>query len=257
MSNFLNSVYAGLSLYDCILFFCCALLTGLSKAGLKGLGLAIVPVMALIFGARTSTGILLPMLIIADIMAVIYYRKFAKWKYIIMLLPATAVGILIAFITGKLINEKQFGIILSTIVILMLILMVLNDLRQKRNSKIPDNIFFASIMGIVGGFATMIGNSAGPVLNIYFLTMKMPKKEFIGTAAWFFLIINIVKLPFHVFSWGTINSQSILVSLTSIPLIATGIFTGIWLVKLFPEKVYRYFVIIATIVSAVFLFIKN
>lgn len=244
------------SLSGILLLVLASFLLGFAKAGMKGTGLVIVPIMAAIFGAKASTGILLPMLIIADIMAVIYYRRNAQWKFIIKLLPWTALGIVIALIVGNRINEDQFRITLTVIVILMLILMIVKDLGKKKEGRIPDNRSFAIIMGIIGGFATMIGNSAGPVFTVYLLAMGMPKKEFIGTGAWFFLIINISKLPLHIVFWETITFKSLALDLATIPLIAAGILSGIWLVNIFPEKAYRYFVIAATLVSALVLFIK-
>jgi uncharacterized membrane protein YfcA len=238
-----------------LLFLFVALVLGMAKAGLSGIGLSIVPVMALIFGAKESTGVLLPMLIIADIMAVIYYRKNAVWKHILRILPWVAIGILIALITGNLINDNQFRIVLLTVVWIMLILMVLNDMRKKQGKEIPENHFFASLMGLAGGFATMIGNSAGPVFTLYFLAMRLPKKEFIGTGAWLYLIMNCGKLPLQIFVWKTISVNSLVLNLISIPVIAAGIVIGIYIVKLFPEKVYRYFIIITTLVASVFLFI--
>jgi uncharacterized membrane protein YfcA len=138
----------------------------------------------------------------------------------------------------------------------MLILMIVNDLKRKTDGEVPDHHLFAGLMGIAGGFATMIGNSAGPIFTLYFLSMKLPKKEFIGTGAWFFLIVNICKVPLHIFSWETINSGTLQFSLIALPIIAIGFLTGIYLVKLFPEKIYRYFVIIATIVASLFLIIN-
>lgn len=243
-----------LSTSSIILFALSAFLTGFAKAGMKGTGLIIVPVMAAIFGAKASTGILLPMLIIADILAVIYYRKHAKWKYIIKLLPWTIIGIIGALIIGNEINENQFRIILTTIVIIMLALMIINDFQKKREN-IPDGRFFAILMGISGGFATMIGNSAGPIFTVYLLAMGMPKKEFIGTGAWFFLIINLSKVPLHTIFWKTIDIQTLCLNSLTIPVIALGIGAGLYLVKLFPEKPYRYFVIAATLISALVLFI--
>lgn len=232
------------------LFLLVALLTGAAKGGMKGIGLATVPVMAYIFGARASTGIFLPMLIIADIMAVIYYRHNVEWRYIILLLPWTVIGIFIALITGNNINENQFRYILTVVVIIMLVLLLLNDMRKKTPGVVPDNHYFAAVMGIAGGFATMIGNSAGPVFSLYFLSMNLPKKEFIGTAAWFFLIINVGKMPLHIFSWHTISMQTFLLGISTLPLIALGIIGGIYFAKLFTERAYRIFVIIATCISA-------
>ena len=255
MQSWLLSIHPDLTPGYLVLFMVIALVTGMAKAGLSGIGIAIVPALALIFGAKESTGVLLPMLITADIMAVVYYRSHAVWRHILRILPWVALGILIAVITGKMINENQFRIVLLSVVWIMLILMVFNDLRKKKGGEIPENQIFASSMGLAGGFATMIGNSAGPVFTLYFLAMRLTKNEFIGTGAWLYLIMNTSKLPLHIFIWKTISVNSIILNLVAIPVIALGIFAGIYIVKLFPEKVYRYFVIITTIISSVFLFI--
>jgi hypothetical protein len=114
-------------------------------------------------------------------------------------------------------------------------------------------MFFGSIMGLAGGFATMIGNSAGPVFTLYFLAMRLTKKEFIGTGAWLYLIMNTGKLPLQVLVWKNITMTSLIPGLISIPFIALGIFLGIRIVNLFSEKVYRIFVIVTTIGSSLLL----
>jgi uncharacterized membrane protein YfcA len=111
-------------------------------------------------------------------------------------------------------------------------------------------------MGLIGGFVTMVGNAAGPVFSIYLLSMRLPKKDFIGTGAWFFLIINISKVPFHIFSWKTINQSTLFIDIILLPIIVLGMFIGIKLVMLFPEKVYRYFVIGMTSLAAIFMLIR-
>jgi hypothetical protein len=238
-----------------ILFLGIAMLLGMAKAGLSGMGIAIVPLMAMIFGAKESTGVILPMLITADIMAVIYYRRNAVWKHILVILPWVAAGIIIALITGNLINDNQFRIVMLSVVWIMLILMVLNDLKKKSEIIIPGNRFFGPFIGLAGGFSTMIGNAAGPVFTLYFLAKRLPKKEFIGTSAWLYLIMNTGKLPLQALVWKNISLNSLMLDLLAVPAIVTGIFLGVFIVKLFPENVYRYFVIITTIVSSVLLFI--
>ena len=255
MNSFLISVHPDLSPSFFILFLISALTIGMSKAGLSGLGLVMVPLMALIFGARESTGIILPMLITADILAVIYYRSHAVWKHILRVMPWAITGIIIALITGNMINDNQFRMILLTVVWIMLALMLINDLRQKKGTEIPENHLFASLMGLAGGFSTMIGNAAGPVFTLYFLSMHLPKKEFIGTSAWLFLILNVSKLPLQAFVWKNITLNTLKADLIAIPVIVSGIFLGIWIVKLLPEKVYRYFVIFATLATSLLLFI--
>lgn len=255
MNSFLASIHPDLNTGFFILFLLSALTIGMSKAGLSGLGLAMVPMMALIFGARESTGVILPMLITADIMAVIYYRSHAVWKHIIRVIPWAAAGIIIALVTGNLINDNQFRMVLLTIVWIMLILMLVNDLRQKKGAEIPENHLFAFVMGLVGGFSTMIGNAAGPVFTLYFLAMHLPKKEFIGTSAWLFLILNAGKLPLQAVVWKNITLSTLKACLAAVPILILGFFLGIWIVKLLPEKVYRYFVIFATLASSLLLFL--
>ena len=255
MTSYLLTLFPGLTPVNILLFIVVALLIGMSKAGLSGFGLAMVPLMALIFGAKPSTGVILPMLIAADIMAVIYYHRSAVWKYIIRILPWAAAGVIIALITGKMVNNNQFRIVMMTVVWIMLILMILNDIRSKKGDEIPESPLVASLLGLAGGFATMIGNSAGPVFTLYFLAMRLPKKEFIGTGAWLYLIINTSKLPLQALVWKNITWNFLMLDLISIPFIALGIFAGIRIVKLFPEKVYRYFVIGTTLITSVLMFI--
>ena len=232
-----------------------ALFTGMTKTGINGLGLVIVPLMALAFGARESTGVLLPMLIMADIFAVIYYHRMARWSFIFRVLPWALLGIGIGIAVGKMISVSQFRIILSAIVLSMLILMVFRDIRKKNTEKIPDHWSFAGIMGLIGGFATMVGNAAAPVFALYLLAMHLPKNEFIGTGAWFFFIVNLIKVPFHIMIWNTINLSTFTLNLFVLPLILVGTWLGVHLVKLFPEKAYRLFVIGMTFISSVLLFV--
>jgi len=255
MNLFLHSIHPALTTGFFAIFLLLAILLGMAKAGLSGLGLAVIPVMALIFGAKESTGVILPMLISADIMAVLYYRQHAVWKYILRILPWVAAGIITALIVGNMINNSQFRIVMLSVVWLMLILMIVNDLWKKESDKIPHNMYFGAFMGLTGGFATMIGNSAGPVFTLYFLAMRLTKKEFIGTGAWLYLIMNTGKLPLQVLVWKNITLGSLIPGLISIPFIGLGIFLGIRIVNLFSEKVYRYFVIVTTIGASLLLLI--
>ena len=88
----------------------CGMLIGLSKTGVSGVGLAVVPILAIIFGSRPSTGLLLPMLIMADVFAVKYYSRHAEWKHVLRLLPWALTGIVIALFVGKISSEKEFRI---------------------------------------------------------------------------------------------------------------------------------------------------
>ncbi|MBK7131914.1 MAG: sulfite exporter TauE/SafE family protein [Bacteroidales bacterium] len=150
MNLLLLSIHPNLSPGFLILFLLVAVLLGMAKAGLSGLGLAIIPIMALIFGAKESTGVILPMLIAADIMAVTYWHRHAVWKHIIKILPWVAIGIGIALFVGNSINDNQFRIVMLSVVWIMLILMIVNDLWKKESEVIPHNMVFGSGYGTCG-----------------------------------------------------------------------------------------------------------
>jgi len=226
----------------------------MSKVGVPGVSMLVVPALALIFGGKASTGILLPMLMMADLFGVGYYHRHAEWKYLWKLLPWAFVGIGIALWVGEVVNDAWFKNIIAILVFLCIGLMLWHD-RKKGQNLFPDTWWFSAMMGILGGFATMIGNVAGPIFAIYLLAMHLPKNSFIGTGAWFFLIVNFSKFPLHIFVWKTINLDTLTLDLMLLPAIAFGAFAGIKLVQKISEKLYRTAVIIVTALSAFLLLI--
>jgi uncharacterized membrane protein YfcA len=242
------------TLIQWILLFFCAMLIGMSKVGVPGVSLIVVPTLAIIFGGKASTGILLPILLMADWFGVGYYHRHARWRYLVKLFPWALAGIGIALWVGRVINDAWFKNIMAIMVFLCIGLMLWKD-RKKEEQFFPNTWWFAALMGILGGFATMIGNVAGPIFAIYLLAMHLPKNNYIGTGAWFFLILNLVKFPLHIFVWKTIGWQSLKLDLILLPGIAAGAIIGIWLVKKIPDKTYRTFVIIVTALSALLLLI--
>ena len=219
-------------------------LLGLSKSGIKGIGIILVVILAFVFGEKTSTGILLPMLIIADIFAVVYYNKHAQWHYIKKLLPAMVIGVLVGVWIGDGISEVVFKRIMAVIIIGSVLIMFYMENRQ--STRVPANKWFSNSTGFLAGFTTMIGNLAGPISNIYFLAMRLPKNEFIGTAAWLFFIINVFKLPFHIFVWKTVSVETIVLNSVLIPAVIIGFFLGAYIVKLISNVNYRRFILIVT-----------
>jgi len=230
----------------------CALFVGMAKTGVAGIGMLIVPVLAEIFGGKASTGILLPMLVMADVFAVAYYNRHAEWKYVLRLLPSTTAGILIGLFVGNFVNDAQFQIIMGIIILVGLSIMIWRE--AKKSVNIPHNWAIASSVGLLGGFSTMIGNAAGPIMSIYLLAMGLPKNKFIGTGAWFYLIMNLFKVPFHITVWKTIDWHTFTLDLAMLPFITIGAFIGIKIVKYIPEKPYRIFILASTALAAIKLF---
>lgn len=229
-------------------------LLGLSKSGIKGIGIIIVVILAFVFGEKASTGILLPMLICADIFAVVYYNRHAKWAYIKKLFPWMIVGVLVGVWVGDEISENVFKRLMAIIIISSVLIMFYTE--SRKSNKIPTNKWFSHGTGFLAGFTTMIGNLAGPVANIYFLAMRFPKNEFIGTAAWLFFIINVFKLPFHIFIWKTVTKETLVLNSVLLPTVIIGFFLGTYIVKLISNVNYRRFILIVTAIGGVILLFR-
>ena len=224
--------------------FSAALLLGIAKSGIKGLAILIVTGLALVYGAKESTGILMPLLICGDILAVIYYKRHVKWVYLIKLLPWMVAGVLIGVVFGKDLPEDLFKSGMAVIILFSVAMMYYWE--RKKERKVPNHLSFAALMGMMAGFTTMVGNLAGVFSNIYFLAIKLPKNEFIGTAAWLFFIINLFKIPFHILSWGTINPASFQISLILIPAVILGFLFGVSIVKKIKNDRYRQLILLLT-----------
>lgn len=230
-----------------------ALFIGMSKTGVFGIVTVMVPVMAIQFGGKLSTGVILPMLIMADVFAVAYYRRHAEWKYLFKLIPWAFAGVLLGTWAGKVIDDETFKTIMGVIILVSVVIMVWRDWR--RVTSIPDFWWFSMLMGLAAGFTTMVGNLAGAVTALYFLSMRLPKNAFIGTGAWFYLVVNSFKVPFHVFSWETITLETFQLNLLMFPVIALGALLGVKITAYLSEAFYRKFVIGVTLLSAGLLFL--
>lgn len=238
-----------------ILILLGAFIIGLSKAGLKGIDMLNVTIMAIVFGGKASTGIILPLLCAADVMAVIYYHRHAQWKHFWRLVPWMALGILIGAFIGKDLNEYYFRKVMAVIIICTVIIILVLEFSKKVT--IPNNNWFALSMGLISGFTTMVGNLAGAFSNIYFLALRMPKNGFIGTAAWVFLTMNFFKLPIQIFYWKNITTSSIKTDLMLLPALIAGFWMGIITVAKIKDKYYRQVVIVLTLIGAIFIFLRQ
>jgi len=232
-----------------------AFLVGISKTGIPGFGVLAVPLIAIAWDdAKESVGLLLPLLIFADIFAAAYYRRKALWGHIIGLLPWAISGIII----GYFILLKIDGMLLKPVIGVIVLIMLGLKCRQSAGGKqptesdihLPTHWTFAAFMGLVAGIITMMANAAGPVMIIYLLAKKLPKTEFIGTAAWFFFIVNWIKLPFMV-NLGLVKEQSLKLNVTLFPLIAIGAVTGIFILKYIPQKIFNKAAIILAAAGAI------
>jgi hypothetical protein len=232
-----------------------AFIIGMGKAGLKGLDMLSVTLMAMVFGGKGSTGVVLPLLCVADIAAVIYYKRHVKWQYFFRLIPWMVVGILVGVWVGNRLDEVLFRKIMAVIILVTVLMVLLIEFRLKQ--AIPDNRLLAASTGLLAGFTTMIGNLAGAFANVYFLAMRAPKNDFIGTTAWIFLCINLFKFPFQVWVWKNIHLNTLSTDLLLLPLLAAGFAVGIKLIGMLDERLFRKVVIVLTVMGGLVMLARN
>ena len=224
-----------------------ALIVGFTKTSVGGVGILAILLMAIAIPGKGSPGVLLPMLLLGDIFAVIYYHRECQWKILFKIFPLTAVGIVIGFLSVNAIPSDIFERVLGIIILTMLFLEIGMSYRGK---KIEGGFFVTSVIGIMAGIATMIANAAGPIFGIYLLQMGLTKEEFVGTRSWFFLIINLFKLPFSA-GLGLITVDTLKLDLMFVPVILLGAYIGFRVLKIINIKLFKRFIRAAVMIAAV------
>lgn len=228
-----------------------AAVIGLSKAALPGAGTIAVALFAAVLPAKESTGTILLLLIVGDVFALLAYRRHADFRTLLRLAPAVIVGLLggvlfLAFASDDWVR-RMIAVILLAVVAVTLI--------RRREPVAADggrHRLAAAVYGWLGGFTTMVANAAGPVMSMYFLAARFPVKAFLGTAAWFFAIVNVSKIPFSV-SLGLITPPGLMIDLVLTPVVIAGAFAGRALAGRISQRVFDRLVIVLTIAGALYL----
>jgi uncharacterized protein len=200
-----------------------ALVVGISKAGIGGLGMLSVVIFAQLMPAKQATGMVLPLLCFGDLVGASIYRKHAKWTHIIRLFPWTAAGVVLGYFALDLVNERQARLLIAGIILSLVVMHVIR--RRVRGHETDHGSWFAPSIGVLAGFTTLVANAAGPLMAVYMLAMRLPKMDFVGTGAVFFLLLNLFKVPFMV-HLGLINSASFSLNLLLAPLVLGGAWFG-------------------------------
>lgn len=210
---------------------------GFAKSGFAGVSMLHVLVFIFLFGARDSTGVVLPMLIAGDIMAVIAFRQHARWEYIRRLLPPAITGIIAGWWMMQRLSDAAFKPLVGAIILGLTILQLARLWRPRLYENVPHRLWFAWFMGLLAGITTMVANAAGPIAALFLIAVALPKFELVGTSAWFFFVVNCLKVPFSV-QLGLIHPGTLLFNATLVPAIAAGLFAGRWCVTHIPQRLF-------------------
>ena len=238
-----------------------ALFVGVSKTGIPGVGILVVPLLAGAFGGRLGAGVMLPLLIMGDVFAVAWYRRHCQWNKLIGLLPWVVAGLVVGtatlWVTGAAKGSKSKDVTDLVIGSLVLIMLVVHLLRSKLGERLtPTSPTGVAGTGIAAGFSTMVSNAAGPVMQLYLSAHKLPKEQFMGTIAWYFFIINVSKMPVY---WALslkfpdkpmMTDWSLSFNAFMFPAILVGVFVGKWLLPRIPQKAFEGAVLLLTAIGA-------
>ena len=222
---------------------------GLSKTGVAGLGIASIALFAVLLPPRESVGIVLLILIGADVVAVLSYRRHADWGRLGRLFPWAAAGVLLGYLAMGRIDEAQIKRLIGGILVLMVIAQWVQRRRAAAaapaagdgdpDANTPNHApWVVGLVGTVAGFTTMVANAAGPIMILYLLAMRLPKMSFIGTSAWFFLVLNLFKVPFNL-GLGLINPGALRFALTLFPCALAGGLSGRLLIRHIDQKLFE------------------
>jgi uncharacterized membrane protein YfcA len=226
-----------------------AMLIGMAKAGLAGCGLVSVLLFADAFGAKTSTGVVLPLLIAADFMGYYLLRGGGKWRQIIPLVPPAIAGIVIGWWLLDRLDNHLARITIGWIILVLVLLKLVIDWKREQLKELHKHPVFTGIMGVLAGAVTMLANAAGPVMTVYLLAKRFEKHEYLGVFTRFFLFMNLVKVPFSA-NIGLINGPSLVTNLVLLPAVVLGAMIGWRVVKVMSQRVFEWVVFAFAIVAA-------
>ncbi|MEU3947980.1 sulfite exporter TauE/SafE family protein [Streptomyces sp. NPDC029526] len=237
-----------------------ALLVGFSKTAVSGANTVSLAVFAAVLPARASTGVLLPILIAGDVIAVLVYRRHAHWPTLWRLFPAVAVGVVVGTVFLMWADDAIVRTAIGAILLLMTAITVVRRRKAAREDEPPAVTTRAGRVkarsyGMLGGFTTMVANAGGPVMSLYLLSAGFRKLGFLGTSAFFFLIVNVAKVPFSA-GLGLIDADSLLLDAALVLFVLPGALLGKWAVDRINQRLFEQIVIVATVVGALQLLLR-
>ncbi len=238
-----------LSTLDVVWLAIGALGIGFSKSGFPGVSMLHVVLYAIVFGTLDSTGVLLPMLVVGDLCAIGVFGRKADWAHFRRLLPPTLLGILAGWLLMDRLDESVFRVLVGVIIFVLTGVQVAKQWRPTMWEAVPHAPWFAVTLGLLAGLTTMLANAAGPVVALYLLAVNLPKWELIGTSAWLFLVLNVLKLPLS-YHLGLITTDSLTVNAVFAPAIPLGMLAGRWLVHRVPQRWFNSILLAFTAIAA-------
>lgn len=232
-----------------LLLLTAALAVGVTKTAMPALGTIPVALFAAVLPAKESTGAVLGLLIVGDVVAVSIYHSHADWGALRKLIPSVLAGVLLGVAVLRFADDEAVRRIIGGILVFLVLLSTVPRARRGSGGEprpVPPAL--ALLFGPLGGFTTMVANAAGPVMSLYFVAARFPVSTLLGTAAWFFLLVNAMKLPFSI-ALGLITAQSLLTNLLLVPALLVGALLGRTVARRISPRWFERVVLVVTLAS--------
>jgi uncharacterized membrane protein YfcA len=234
-----------------------ALMIGVSKSGITGLSILSIALFNHVFpSSKQASGLVLPLLIFGDFVAVSSYRKHTQWHYLWRLFPWTAIGVVLGYFTLGRISDHTARITIGWIIVALALLSFWRKLVSRPDDQHAAAFHWsvAAVIGMTAGFITLVANAAGPLMAIYLVAMRLPKMEYVGTAAVFFMLLNLFKVPFMV-DLGLITTRSFGFNLALAPAVLLGALAGRWLLVRVNQNVFEKLVLLLSAIGGILLIV--
>ncbi len=227
-----------------------ALCIGLSKSGFSGISMVSVVLLAKIYGSKASVGLALPLLIAADLMAYPAFLKHGSWTPVWKLIGPALLGIVLGWWVLDRVTEHAAQRLIGGCVLMMVAVQLMRRTHPEAFDRMAASRVFGTGAGVLGGFATMLANAAGPVIHLYLTARRLPKMELIGIGARFFLLVNLIKVPFNA-RLALITPASLLENLRLLPAVVIGIFGGKWLLRHVPQAAFEGMILVVSTIAGI------
>ncbi len=243
-----------LSVVQWVFLFLGSFLTGVARTGIFGVMLLVVPLLSLKMPGKEAAGLILPLMVAGDFVAAYVYRKSFVKKAVFQILPWLVLGVAIGTIVGGIVSNELFNNLMAGMTFTCAAFVVWNEYRK--GDPVRLKLWFIILIGLLSGFASMIGNASGPVITVYFIALNLKKREYVSSVVWLFWIVNIIKLPFHVFAWHTVDFNVLKLDLLLCPALILGLISGVSLIRKIPEKPFRVVIFISILLAGGLLLIQ-
>ncbi|MDK3018388.1 sulfite exporter TauE/SafE family protein [Pseudodonghicola flavimaris] len=208
------------------------IILGLSKGGFAGIGMASTPLVAAFTDPLTAAGLMLPIMLIQDPVAVFLYRRSFCPRLLRVMIPGGLIGVLAAYVLATSVPEWGVKVVLGAVSVIFAGWQLLGLVRRLPGAASAPRYdrLLGGLAGAASGFTSAIAHAGPPPFQIYVMPKGLRKEVYVGTSVIFFAAVNLMKLPSFA-ALGLFNRETLAVSALYLPLAVASSWAGARLVR--------------------------